>query len=490
VFEKTKLRVLVIIMLLLPILTLWTQAQANLAGTTISILNVRANPDGSILNQIGVNVPVLIEGRNQFGNWVLMHSADNAIRGWVATRFIRWQDEVAIETIPVTTEVIGGAPAPANTTAVEVSSAPVATSGEFTGTTISTLNVRSGDGTSNPSIGQIAVNVNIVIEGRNQAGDWFLMHAADGSIRGWVSSRYVKRQSGVAISDIPVVGAVIAPAEPAAPVVIADASEPLSGDEAALAAQLASIPVIPNISGNAVAIYRRGIEQGRDSQHFIQIGDSNSASQAYLGLLGQGNYTLGSFGYLQPTIEFFASGGINSFKEKQQTAQSGNLTTTIIDPIFADPRFCPGTAPLDCEINRTNPSIAIIYLGAADRQTIDHETYYNAMRTIVDRLVANNVLPILTLMPTKPHPQRPELKGMEFNMIMLEIARQYDIPVINMWAAVRNLPENGMQNDLLHFTYSGSAYLNFAGDENQWGYTRWNLEVLKTLYALRQAAGV
>ena len=488
--DKTKLRVLVIVILLLPILTLWTQAQANLAGTTISILNVRANPDGSIINQIGVNVAVQVEGRNQFGNWVLMHSADNTIRGWVATRFIRWQEDVVIETIPLTNEIIGGAPVPADTAPVEVNSAPVIASGEFTGSTISTLNVRSGDGASHPSIGKINVNTSIVIEGRNQAGDWFLMHSADGSIRGWISSRYVKRQSGVLISDIPVVGAVIAPPASDAPAVVADANAPLSGDEAALAAQLASIPVVPTISANAVAIYRRGIEQGRDPQHFIQIGDSNSASQAYLGLLGQGNYTLGSFAYLKPTVDFFAGGGINSFSQKQQTAQSGNLTTTIIDPIFADPRFCPGTAPLDCEINRTNPSIAIIYLGAADRQTIDHDTYYNAMRTIVDRLVANNVLPILTLMPTKAHPQRSELTGMEFNMIMLEIARQYDIPVINMWAAVRNLPENGMQNDLLHFTYSGNAFLNFAGDENLWGYTRWNLEVLKTLYALRQAAGV
>ena len=82
-------------------------------------------------------------------------------------------------------------------------------------------------------------------------------------------------------------------------------------------------------------------------------------------------------------------------------------------------------------------------------------------------------------MPTKPHPQRPEQKGMEFNMIMLDIARQYDIPVINMWAAVRNLPENGMENDLLHFTYSHSGFLNFNGGEEQWGYTRWNLEVLE-----------
>lgn len=493
--KKARISILSLAVLLL--VFMGVQAQANIPATTISVLNVRTGPsvDNAVITLIPVNNPILVEGRNQFGDWVLMHSADNSIRGWIATRFVRWQDDdVQIETIPVTTETFGGAAAPvANETTVDTSvPAPVVASGSFTGSTISTLNVRSGAGTNNPAIGQINVNTGVVIDGRNQVGDWFLITAVDGSIRGWVASRYVDRQDGVAITDIPVAGEVVAP------VAAVDSSEPapaidtstLSGTEAELAAQLANIPVVPTISGNAVAIYQRGVAGGRNGQHFIQIGDSNSASQAYLGLLGQGNYTLGSYGYLQATIEYFMGGGINSFTQKQQTAQSGNFTTTILDPIFGDPRYCAGVAPLDCEIGRTNPSIAIIYLGAADRQNLDHDTYHNALRTIVDKLVANNVLPILTLMPTKAHPQRPELKGMEFNMIMLDVARQYDIPVINMWAAVRNLPENGMQNDLLHFTYSGNAFLSFAGGEQQWGYTRWNLEVLKTLYELRRAAGV
>ena len=399
-FTSTKFRVLFLVSLLFSLFIIGVQAQANLSGTTISILNVRTGPgaDSPIMAQIQVNVPIVVEGRNRFGDWVLMHSADGTIRGWIATRFVRWDaDDVAIETIPVTTETFGSAPAPAQTTTENTAPiiAPVQTDGQLTGSTISTLNVRTGDGTANQAIGQIAVNTAVVIEGRNQAGDWFLIHAVDNSIRGWVASRYIDRPDGVAISDVPVVGAVIAPSAPAESAPAGDVPV-LSGTEAALAEQLASIPVIPNISGNAVAIYRRGIEQGRNPQHFIQIGDSNSASQAFLGLVGQGNYTLGSYGYLQPTIEYFVGGGINSFTNKQQTAQSGNLTTTVIDPIFADPRYCPGTAPLDCELNRTSPSIAIIYLGAADRQTIDHETYYNALRTIVERSIANNVLPILT----------------------------------------------------------------------------------------------
>ncbi len=490
-FSAKQFRVLLLLALFLSTFTVWVHAQADIPATTISILNVRSGPDASrpVINEIGVNVNILVEGRNRFGNWVLMRSADNAIRGWISTPYVRWQNDVAIETIPVINEVIGGASAPATTTETIPPVEAVPTSGELTGSTISILNVRSGDGTSNSVIGQIPANAAIIIEGRNQVGDWFLMRAADNSIRGWVASRYVNRQDGLEIAAIPVVGAVIAPP---APVEVAPAGDipVLSGTEAALADQLMNVPIVPTISGNAVAIYQRGIEQGRNPQHFIQVGDSNSASQAYLGLIGQGNYALGSYGYLQSTIDFFVGGGINSFTDKQQTAQSGNLTTTIIDPIFGDPRYCPGTAPIDCELTRTSPSIAIIYLGAADRQTIDHDTYYNALRTIVERSVANNVLPILTLMPTKPHPQRSELKGMEFNMIMLEIGRQYDIPVINMWAAVRALPENGMENDLLHFTYSNSAFLNFAGGEQQWGYTRWNLEVLKTLAAIRQAAGV
>jgi uncharacterized protein YraI len=491
VLNLKKFNILFIVSALFVVGIFGIRAQSNLTGQTISVLNVRSGPsiEHPTMTQIQVNMPIIIEGRNRFGDWVLMHTADGTSRGWIATRFVNWDsDDVLLETIPVTNETLGdtiAAQPVTEATTADVAPATIADS-TLTGSAISTLNVRTGDDTTNPAVGQLIVNTIVAIEGRNQIGNWLLIHTADNSIRGWVASRYINISSDIDISAVPVVGDVIAVATEAP----AEVAPMMSGAEIALAEQLSAIPIVPTISGNAVNIYRRGIEQGRNPQHFIQIGDSNAESQAYLGLLGQRNYTLGSYGYLESTIDYFVGGGINSFTNKGQTAQSGNLTTTVIDPIFADPRYCPGTAPLDCELNRTNPSIAIIYLGAADRQAIDHETYYNALRTIVERSIANNVLPILTLMPTKPHPQRSQQKGMEFNMIMIEISRQYDIPLINMWSAVRDLPEYGMQNDLLHFTYGGVPFLSFTGRETQWGYTRWNLEVLKTLHALRQAAGV
>lgn len=70
------------------------------------------------------------------------------------------------------------------------------------GSTISILNVRSGDGIDNQAIGQIAANKPIVIKGRNRTGDWFLIRAVDNSIRGWVVSRYIDRPSDLAIRDI------------------------------------------------------------------------------------------------------------------------------------------------------------------------------------------------------------------------------------------------------------------------------------------------
>ena len=124
-----------------------------------------------------------------------------------------------------------------------------------------------------------------------------------------------------------------------------------------------------------------------------------------------------------------------------------------------------------------------------DNKLITHEQYYNSLRQIVETCVNWGTIPVLTTMPTKPHYQQTQQRPLEFDMIVLDIAQQYDVPVINMWRAVRDLPDYGILDDLLHFTYSGVDVMNFNGDQNTWGYTMWNLAVLQTLDAIRNAVG-
>jgi uncharacterized protein YraI len=462
-------------------------AQTELIGRTISTLNVRsgAGEEYAVITMIDPRMDVIVEGRNRIGNWLLVRTPDGAIRGWVASRYITWSQDYELANLPVLDEVIGGT----NVATAPQENAPQTTTTQATGntgTSITLLNVRVGDGTTNTLLGQIPVGSGVTIEARNNGGDWLLVNS--GTLRGWVATRYIN--TDIDTLTVPISGEIIGVPANQTNSASATGGVPLSESDTAIVQRLQNTPIIPGISANAIAIYQRGVQQGRNANYFLKVGDSNSESLGYLGLIGQGRYNLGQFGYLQTTIDFFRRNG-NSFTDLTQVAQTGNLTTTIIDPIFSQPVRCDTIeSPLQCEIRVKNPSIAFIYLGAADNQLLSVEAYYNALRSIVQTSIDNNVMPILTTMPTKPHPVRPQSFGLNFNNIILQVGSEFDIPVLNMWLATQGMPENGLQSDLLHFTITSNyRFVDFRGDQNKIGYTAWNLYALQILDAVRKAVG-
>jgi uncharacterized protein YraI len=493
---KTRLirwRILSISLLVLMLTTVTGYAQGNIAGSTITALNARTGPDTEypVVAIVPIHTNIIIEGRNTIGNWVLIHTADGGVRGWVASRYTTWNENILLASIPVTDELLAAPPTlPEANNNVPDEPVTIPATGGISGMTLDLLNIRSGPGTENPAVGKIAPRTSIVIEGRNTIGNWVLIHAADNSVRGWVASRYTTWDETITLANIPVVQETVAALSPVIESSVAVDTQGVSEAEAQMMGRLAALPVVPSISGTVHVIYQHGLELGNNPQNFTKIGDSNSVSQAYLGLIGQGLYNLGSYGYLQATIDYYKGGSENSFTAATQTASSGMLTTTVLDPTFADPRYCgQGTSSLECELSRSRPSIALIYLGMMDNKLITHEQYYNALRQIVETCINWGTVPVLTTLPTKPHYQQTQQRPLEFDMIVLDIAQQYDVPVVNMWRAVRDLPEHGILDDLLHFTYSGVDVMNFNGDQNTWGYTMWNLAVLQTLDAIRNAVG-
>ncbi len=454
-------------------------AQTPLEAQVIDNVNVRAGAgqEYARLAQLPVGQVVLVEARNRIGNWVLVRTPDAAIRGWVASRYVRWDAEVELAALSIGDEVIGGS-APQSSSSPAQGSAPAPAAAD--GQTTTTLNVRNGPGTTFGVITQVGPGTRFTVEARSAASDWLLVNT--GAVRGWVAAAYTRLSrslEGVAESA-EVIGA--APA--------AAGGAPLTESDAAIVQRLQNTPVVPAISANAVAIYQRGVAQGRNPHYFLKVGDSNSESLAFLGLFGSGAYNLGPYRDLQPTIDFFMRSG-NSWLDLTQAAQSGNLTTTLIDPILARPGRCAeGESPLRCEIRLKNPSIALIYLGTMDNQLLDTSTYTNALRQIVQDCINEGVLPILTTMPSRPHPQRPQSYALNFNNAILQVASEFDIPVLNMWAATQGLPDNGLQGDLLHFTITPNyGFIDLRGDERVTGYTAWNLGALQMLDAVRRAVG-
>lgn len=487
---KKQVLLLIAILCLLIVAALPVLAQD---GVTIDILNVRsgAGSDFPIVTEIGARVDVVIEGRNNIGDWVLIHTPDSAIRGWVASRFIDFNDDIVLANLPVSEEIIGGAvveaapEAPTESAAQQPAAPESSVAGVGTGELISMMNVRTGPGTTYDSVGQLDQGLIVTIEGRNTAGDWLMINA--GGVRGWVYSPYVKLLD-VEFATLPVSYEVIGGESLAPTPEVIEIPLPERNIEA-MEARLRSIPILHNMVNDTVyEIFANGRVAGNNPRIFMKVGDSVTATQPFMSGFGRGDYNLGAnYGYLQPTIDWFSvsprPGVANSFVNESIAAQSGFTSDAIFDGLWVNPSVCREAA-LYCEYTLTKPSVAIILLGSVDLRSNSAFDFQNNIHRAALELIRRGVIPVLTTFPN--HPDIMGEDAIYFNNLILNAADAYNVPVINLWLATQPLPDAGINlNDPIHMT-QGANYFHFdAGQENLYGVSLRNLLTLQALDTLR-----
>lgn len=229
------------------------------------------------------------------------------------------------------------------------------------------------------------------------------------------------------------------------PTVIAEV--PAVTETVSLPSNWQDLPIVPTLSAKAKEIYQYGLTLGNDPHRFTKIGDGEISANWFLKPydLGPNYYNLGSFTDLNQTIEYFAG----SYSHQSQVAKRGYNTTKILDPKQADKSVClQGETPLDCEIRIYKPSFALISMGT--NQVWQSENYEQGLRIILDTLIRNGVVPILS---TKAD----NLEGdFRINIIITNLAAEYELPVWNFWKICQGLPHKGLQPDLEHLTYISS----------------------------------
>ncbi|MBN1120212.1 MAG: SGNH/GDSL hydrolase family protein [Anaerolineae bacterium] len=258
---------------------------------------------------------------------------------------------------------------------------------------------------------------------------------------------------------------------------------------------LESAPILPTVSEHALDIYREALAQGRNPQVFSKVGDCMTASPNFLTPLGTGGYDLGNYADLQETVDTFGAvtvreiegNPVNSFSNPGLAAASGCTTAGPLDQTWANPTFCEaGEIPLACEYRLSNPAIALIMFGTNDVYYFDAEKYESYLRNIIEETLAQNVLPVLSTFPTRL--DRAE-ESIDYNRIVVRLAAEYDIPLINLWLALSDLPDDGVNTeDVTHLTVPGDGCLACFDDAHlQYGITVHNLTTLTALDALRKA---
>lgn len=235
-------------------------------------------------------------------------------------------------------------------------------------------------------------------------------------------------------------------------------------------------PVFPeSISNRAKEIYARGIELGRDPQVFSKVGDCGGTPSWFLGVFdpGHGEYRLGKYQNLEEVIAYFQG----SFGRSSLAVENGFNAASILSTIRANPEFCrQGENPLACEFRLNNPSIALIMLGTNDVYHVDE--FEGRLRQIIEYTIDQGILPVLASKPDN-------LEGEHsINRIIYSLSVEYEVPFWNVWLALQDLPDNGLQPDGAHVTFAPNYFDNDNAMQSGWPWR--NLTALQVLDFLWQ----
>jgi uncharacterized protein YraI len=375
------------------------------------------------------------------------------------------------------------------------------------------VNMRTGPGTAHPVITTLAAGAELFLEARNANVSWLLARTTDGVHRGWVSAVYVGLSKGYGSpANLPVSKEIVA-SQPVAPAAApAVAGEPGQGVVAPVGAEaavavLANRPVIPAIGPRVYEIFRAGQALGNRRDVFTIVGGCNSLAAGFMIPFGTGNYSLGPYGSLQPTVDYFlrtpVDGVPNSFAHKGVAVRAGYTAAAITDPAWADPAYCQGgESPLTCEYRRSKPAVAFVLLGVLDVYWFTPPQFEYHMRQIIETSIAQGVIPVITTFPTtagRAGDAAGDYDGAisfddravyraEFDLILVNLAAEYGVPLMNLWRAARDLPRSGFrEGDFIHFWEpdDASTWGSFAGAQHKNIFAMWNLIALQTLDVLR-----
>jgi hypothetical protein len=248
-------------------------------------------------------------------------------------------------------------------------------------------------------------------------------------------------------------------------------------------ARLYRAPVIPAISAAMREVVVLGKSLGNRAGVVTKIGDSLSANPNYLTLISRGDHDLGPYDYLEDTVNFFGP----SLAEGSVASRGGLTTYVVFDPLWADDDLCNANeSPLDCELRRKQPSIATILFGQNDVRHMTDGEFEVQMRQLVEETLAWGVIPVLTTFSANPDEEL-YWQSINFNLALMDIAAEYEVPLINLWSAARPLPNYGLDIDSVHLTNSGFASLKYStGHESWYGVSLLNLLTLRTLDEIRR----
>ena len=330
----------------------------------------------------------------------------------------------------------------------------------------------SGPGATYVRLGTLPVETPVTVTGRNALGNWVQVRVSDKpqALPAWIMTGTLHSSSQFALSRVPV------------DTTYSDSLLTRLPDNAPIT--LYTVPVLPQIDEQVREVYLYGQSLGNDRDVVSKIGDSLSANRLYLNPITSNRFVLGPYDYLADSIQHFAP----SLAEFSVAAQIGLNSLSLFDPAWGRRFDCKtGESPLACEYRLRRPGIALIMFGPNDVRAVRRDTFGEQMSRLIEESLQYGVIPVISTFSSDPDEQFwPQTVA--YNLILVELAEKYQIPLVNLWLASRDLPGNGLGPDQVHLSEMGTAAIDFSqGRESQRGVSLQNLLALAVLDQLYES---
>lgn len=331
-------------------------------------------------------------------------------------------------------------------------------------TTTERVALHAGPGVTYEEVGILEIDQSFTVQARNRLGNWVRVESED--LAGWaMTGNLPLAYSDFRLSDVPTVN-------------MPDADMERANVELA-PTTLYATPVLPhNIDTDFLGeIYERGQANGNDPHAIVKIGDCNTASGLFLTPFSTEAYELGPYDYLKDVTHTYAE----SFGRRSIASRDGFNVSSLFDPLWATSEQCnPNEPPLLCEFRNNPASVAFIMFGQNDILVLSREQYREHLSDIVERSLDQGVIPVLSTFTNRPAFEDKWAQIMAMNVITIEVAEEYNVPLVNFWLAAQGLPGHGIGSDYAHLTAGGEG-VTFDGRETEYGLTLYNLVVLNML---------
>jgi len=315
------------------------------------------------------------------------------------------------------------------------------------------LRLRQSPGTAGAIVDSLAALDQLRVVGRTADSAWLQVITAK-SAQGWVKAVWV-----TVIGDLTTVA------------VTGSAADAPDG----------ALAYLSGITSHARQIFLAGQALGNQADVFSKVGDSNTDNPAFLTPFDQGNFSLGAYADLAPTINYFKG----SFSRISSAAVGGFSTAKVLDPANDRGPCNGGETPLACEYRVNKPSVALILLGTGDQHS--WQGFEARYRTVIEYTIKQGIVPVLITKADDLESKEDTAPVGFTNSTIRRLAQEYDIPLLDLRQAVQSLPNLGCGPDGFHYNSPPDGQTtNFDAAHLTYGFNMRNLTALQALDALRR----